>query len=86
MFVNKQPFVTMYDNEKNMKPVDVKSVTISLMKKEGKQYVSNGDTLTTEAIGELKKIRTAVPVYIRVDGQLGKMKRSVWERIIVFDD
>lgn len=86
MFIKNQPFITMYDNEKNMKPVEVKGVTIALMKKEGKQYVSAGDTLTTEAIGELKKIRAAVPVYIRVDGQIGKSKRSVWERIIVFDD
>ncbi|MBL0308589.1 MAG: hypothetical protein IPP77_02545 [Bacteroidetes bacterium] len=86
MFIHKQPFVTMYDNEKNMNQVAVSGVTISLTKKEGKQYISGGDTLSSDAIQELKKIKTATPVYIKVDGQIGKSKRSVWERIFVFDD
>ena len=86
MFISQQPFVTLYDSETNMKPLDVKGVTVALMKKEGKQYVSTGDTLTMEAVSEIKKIRNAIPVYIRVDGQSGRTKRSVWERIIVFDD
>jgi hypothetical protein len=86
MFVQNRPFISMYDNEVNMKKIDVKGVTISLMEKEGKQYISSGDTLSTDAIRELKKVKNPIPVYIKVDGQLGKSKKSVWNRIIVYSE
>lgn len=84
IFVNNHPFVTMYESESKMNKMDVKGVTVALMEKEGKQYVSTGDTLSTEAIRELKKIKDPIPVYIKVDGQIGKTKRSVWNRIVVY--
>ncbi len=86
MFFEMQPFFTMYDNEVNMKKIDVTGVTVSLMKKEGKQYISHGDTMTNEALRELKKIKISIPVYIRVDGQAGKSKKAIWERVVVYPD
>jgi len=80
------PFVTMYDNATNMKKYDVKQVTISLMEKEGKQYVSKGDTLSNEAIHELRKIKKPTPVYIRVEGKNGKSTKTVWNRIVVYNE
>ena len=88
MFTSNHPFVTMYDNEASMKKIEVKGVTIALMEKEGKQYISNGDTLSTEAIREIRKIRNPTPVYIRVEGQNGKSKRTVtvWNKIVVYQE
>ena len=75
-----------YDNATNMKKFEVKQVTISLMEKEGKQYVSKGDTLSSEAIHELRKIKKTTPVYIRVEGKNGKSTKTVWNRILVYND
>lgn len=86
LFVEGQPFLTMYDNEISMKKLDVKGVTVSLMKKEGKQYISTGDTISTDALHELKKVRKPIPVYIRVDALAGKTKKAIWERIIIYPD
>jgi hypothetical protein len=85
LFTTDHPFITMYDNEKNMQKVDVKGVTVALMKKEGKQYISKGDSISTEAIHELRKIKKETPVYIRVEGQLGKSHKTVWNRIMVYN-
>ena len=76
-------FLAMYDSERTMRKIDVQAVTIALFEKEGKQYKALGDTLSTEAVHELRKIKKPTPVYIRVDGQLGKIKKTVWNRIIV---
>ena len=86
LLVANHPFVTMYDNATNMKKFEVKQVTISLMEKEGKQYVSKGDTLSSEAIHELRKIKKTTPVYIRVEGKNGKSTKTVWNRILVYND
>ena len=45
LFMNKAT-MSMYDNEISMKPLKVTSVTVSLMEREGKQYISSGDTLS----------------------------------------
>jgi hypothetical protein len=84
LLTGNRPFITMYDNSKNMQKIDVTGVTVALMKKEGKQYISTGDTISTEAIHELKKIKKEIPVYIRVDGQMGKTHKTVWNRIMVY--
>lgn len=86
IFTEKQPFISMYNNELEMKPIAVKSVTIALYEKEGKNYVSEGDTISSEAIRELKKIKDPTPVFIKVDGFLGKSKKSVWNRIILYTE
>lgn len=86
LLIDNHPFVTLYDNANNMKKLDVKGVTISLMEKEGKQYVSKGDTLSSEAIHELKKIKKTTPVYIRVEGKSGKSTKTVWNRILVYNE
>ena len=83
IFMNKAT-MSMYDNEVTMTPLKVTGVTISLMEREGKQYISAGDTLSSDAVRELKKIRNPVPVYIKVDGTNGKTKKSVWNRVIVY--
>jgi hypothetical protein len=86
LLIENHPFVTLYDNATSMKKIDVKGVTISLMEKEGKQYISKGDTLSADAIHELKKIKKPTPVYIRVDGQSGKTRKTVWNRIVVYNE
>ncbi len=86
LLVENHPFVTLYDNAASMKKIDVKGVTISLMEKEGKQYVSKGDTLSSEAIHELKKIKNPTAVYIRVEGMSGKTRKTVWNRIVVYNE
>jgi len=86
LLVDNHPFVTMYDNAGNMKKIEVKQVTVSLMEKEGKQYISKGDTLSMEAIHELKKIKNPTPVYIRVEGKNGKSTKTVWNRIVVYNE
>lgn len=86
VFTGNRPFVTMYESESNMTPVKVTNVTVALMEREGKQYVSNADTLSAEAIREIKKIRNPIPVYIKVDGTSGKSKKSVWNRVIVYQE
>jgi hypothetical protein len=83
LFVNNAK-MSMYDNEATMNPLRVTNVTISLMEREGKQYISNGDTLSDDAVHELKKIKNPVPVYIKVDGTNGKSRKSVWNRVIVY--
>ncbi len=86
LLVDNHPFVTMYDNATQKTKYEVKGVTISLMEKEGKQYVSKGDTLSSEAIHELKKIKNPTPVYIRVEGLNGKTRKAVWNRIVVYNE
>ena len=86
IFTEHQPFVTMYDNEANMKPYDVKGVTIALYEREGKQYISTGDTISSDAMKELKKIRDPIPVFIKVDALNGKQKKAVWNRIVVYSE
>ncbi len=86
MFTVKQPFVALYDNEVNLKPLNVTGVTIALYEKEGKNYASTGDTISMVAIHELKKIRDPVPVFIKVDALSGKIRKSVWNRIILYDE
>jgi hypothetical protein len=76
----------MYDNEVNLNKFQVTGVTIALMQKEGKHYISTGDTLTMDALRELKKIRDPIPVFIKVDAVYGKMRKSVWNRVIVYED
>ena len=83
IFMNKAT-MSMYDNEVTMKPLKVTGVTVSLMEREGKQYISTGDTLSLDAVRELKKIRNPIPVYIKVDGTNGKTKKSVWNRVIIY--
>lgn len=86
LFTDKQAFISMYNNEVEMKRIDVKSVTIALYEKEGKNYVSEGDTISSDAMRELKKIKDPTPVFIKVDGMLGKSKKSVWNRFIVYTE
>ncbi len=86
LLIANHPYVTMYDNATNMNKFEVKQVTVSLMEKEGKQYISKGDTLSSEAIHEIKKIRKPTPVYIRVEGKNGKSTKTVWSRIVVYNE
>lgn len=85
-FVTGRPFVTMYENDKSDKKYEVKNVTIALYEKEGKQYASNADTLSAEAIKEIKKLKHPTPVYIKVDAQNGKSKKQVWNKIVLYQD
>lgn len=86
MFTHTQPFIALYDNDVNQNKMEVKGVTVALYEKEGKQYVSNGDTITGEAIREIKKLRQPTPVYIKVDAVSGKVRKSVWNRIVVYEE
>jgi hypothetical protein len=86
LFTDHQPFVALYDNEVNLNKFEVTGVTIALMQKEGKQYVSTGDTITMDALRELKKIRDPIPVFIKVDALHGKTRKSVWNRVIVYEE
>ena len=86
ILISNHPFVTMYDNATNMNKFEVKQVTVSLMEKEGKQYISKGDTLSSDAIHEIKKIKKPTPVYIRVEGKNGKSTKTVWNRIVVYNE
>jgi len=86
LLIDNHPFMTMYDNATSMNKFEVKQVTVSLMEKEGKQYISKGDTLSTEAIHEIKKIKKPTPVYIRVEGKSGKSTKTVWSRIVVYNE
>lgn len=83
LFMNKAT-MSMYDNEVTMNALKVTNVTISLMEREGKQYISAGDTISADAEREIKKIRNPMPVYIKVDGTNGKTKKSVWNRVILY--
>jgi hypothetical protein len=85
LFTAPHTFLAMYDNERNMKKLDVQSVTVALFEKEGKQYMVPGDTLSPEAVHEIKKIKKPTPVYIRVEGLNGKVKKTVWNRIILYE-
>lgn len=86
LFTKTQPWVTMYDNQVTMSKMEVKGVTIALYEKEGKNYVSKGDTISSEAIREIKKIKDPTPLFIKVDAMKGKSKKSVWNRIIIYND
>jgi len=86
LFTDKQPFFAMYDNEVNLHKFEVTGVTIALMEKEGKHYISTGDTITIDAMRELKKIRNPIPVFIKVDATNGKSRKSVWNRVIVYEE
>jgi hypothetical protein len=86
LFTDIQPKLTMFDQQVNMNEMQIKSVTVAMYDKEGKQYVSAGDTITMEAVREIKKIKNPVPVYIKVDAQKGNTKKSIWSRIILYAD
>lgn len=85
-FVTGRPFVTMYENDKSEKKYEVKNVTIALYEKEGKQYASNADTLSGDAIREIRKLKHPTPVYIKVDAINGKSKKQVWNKIVLYQD
>lgn len=85
-FTTGRPFVTMYENDKSDKKYEVKNVTIALYEKEGKQYASNADTLSGDAIREMKKLKAPTPVYIKVDALNGKSKKQVWNKIVLYQD
>ncbi|MDW8419256.1 MAG: hypothetical protein RML37_07555 [Chitinophagales bacterium] len=76
----------MYDNEVNMQPLKVTGITIALHEKEGKHIISKNDTISMEAIHELKKIKHPTPVHIKVDALQGKTRKSAWNRIILYDE
>lgn len=42
LFTDVQPKLTMFDHQVNMNEMQVKSVTVAMYDKEGKQYVSAG--------------------------------------------
>lgn len=84
MFIDKQPFIAMYDNEANMNKLEVKSVTMTFYEKEGKQFVSEGDTLSTDAMKELKKIKDPTPVFFKIDAYQGKSHKVVWNRVVIY--
>lgn len=86
LFTDVQPKITMFDHQVNMNEMQVNSVTVAMYDKEGKQYVSQGDTITMEAVREIKKIKNPVPIYIKVDAQKGNTKKSIWSRIILYAD
>lgn len=86
LFTKTQPWLSMYDNEATMNRIDVKEITIALYEKEGKNYMSKGDTISMEAIREIKKLKDPTPVFIKVDGMKGKSKKSVWNRIIIYNE
>lgn len=86
LFTDVQPKLTMFDHQVNMNEMQVNSVTVAMYDKEGKQYVSQGDTITMEAVREIKKIKNPVPIYIKVDAQKGNTKKSIWSRIILYAD
>jgi len=86
IFSETQPKLSLLENQNAASSLTVKSVTVALYDKEGKQYVSAGDTITMEAIREIKKIKNPIPVYIKVDAQKGTAKKSVWSRIILYAD
>jgi len=83
LFTAQQPFMAFYDNEVNMNKMDVTGVTVTLYKKEGKQYISKGDTISSEAVHEIRKIKHSTPIYIKVDAIKGHTRKSVWNRIII---
>jgi hypothetical protein len=84
LFTTTQPVISMYDNNVNMKPYDVKNVTVTFYEKEGKQYVSEGDTINMDAVKELKKIKNPVPIFIKVEAMSGKSKKVVWNKVVVY--
>ena len=86
MFTQSQPFVAMYDNEVNLNAYKVTGVVISLHEKEGRQMISKGDTISMEALAELKKIKHPTAVHIKVDALQGKSRKSAWNRIIIYDE
>ena len=86
MFIDNRPYVTMYDNEVNMTKLDVRGVTIAVFEKTGKNFVSTGDTISTDAINELKKIRDPTPVFIKVDALNGRSRKVVWNRVVLYAD
>lgn len=86
MFIQSQPFVAMYDNEVNLNAYKVTGVVISLHEKEGRQMISKGDTISMEALTELKKIKHPTAVHIKVDALQGKNRKSAWNRIIIYDE
>lgn len=81
-----QPVLSMYDNNVSMNPYTIKGVTVTFYEKEGKQYVSASDTINSDAIKELKKIRNPVPVFIKVDAMSGKSRKVVWNKIVIYTD
>lgn len=84
LFTNSQPVISMYDNTTDMKPYEVKNLTVTFYEREGKQYYSEGDTINSEAIKELKKIKNPVPVFIKVEAMNGKTKKVVWNKVVVY--
>lgn len=85
-FITDRPFITMYENDKSDKKYEVKNVTIALYEKEGKQYASNADTLSADAVREIKKLKHPTPVYIKVDAMNGKSKKVVWNKIVIYQE
>lgn len=76
----------MFESEANMKPMKVTNVTVALMERTGKMYESGADTISADAEREIKKIRNPIPVYFKVDATLGKSKKSVWNRVIIYNE
>lgn len=85
-FTVDRPFITMYENDKSDKQYEVKNVTIALYEKEGKQYASNADTLSADAVRELRKLKHPTPIYIKVDALNGKSRKQVWNKIVVYQE
>jgi len=87
-FVKDHVFITMYDNTTNMKQLEVKNVSVAIYEQQGKQFESHSDTLTMDAIKELRKIKNPTPVYIRVEAQApsGKSKKVIWNKIVIYSD
>lgn len=85
LFLNRAT-LSMMESEASQKPIQVTNVTVALMERTGKMYESGADTLSADAEREIKKIKNPIPVYIKVDGVLGKSKKSVWNRVIIYSE
>ncbi|MBK8658119.1 MAG: hypothetical protein IPN22_04410 [Bacteroidetes bacterium] len=86
IFTDAQPFMAMYDNNVSLNKLEVQSISLTLYEKEGKQFPSNGDTLSMAALHEIKKLKEPTPVYFKVDALSGKTKKVVWNRVVIYPD
>ncbi len=86
LFERTEPVISLYNNDVDMKKYDVKNVTVIFYEREGKQYISNSDTINPDAVKELKKVKNPIPIFIKVEAMSGRTKKVIWNKVVVYNE
>lgn len=77
--------IRYYNNEEAMQEYPIKAITITLTPKYGspKTLYTKSNTLSSEMVKEIKRLRFATQAFVRFDVTVGNRHKSIYSRIYI---